>query len=501
MSLTSPIRRFLLPCLVVAIVCGFSAQVALAAEEQAEPKPKPAVAAPAEEPPDELVTEVFHLRHASGDTVTSAIRQVAPEADVTFDSRLNRLIVVAPAEALGRVQQLVQTLDTAEEVHIRLFRLKYGVGDAMLSLLENLAPDARITVDERSNSLIVAAPKESLSRVEELIETLDLPPDRDHVQSGQFQVYPLQHVDAAAAVRTLQMLMLSPGEPSGPADRVRIDADPKTNRLLVYAPLALHVEIEALLAKLDAPMEPGEGQQVKVFHLMYSDAEIVAETVSGLMQAEDVTISIDPRTNSLIAKGPERTLEVMENLLLRLDEQEEREMGPQPSTTYHVRVVWLASGLPEGTGTEPAEDLGGVLAELAKVSVTGVRQVGQVMVYTLSDGEFQISASPMLDEGPTQMQIDGKLDQRQGTPRLDIRLTGTQITYVPRRPDPLLASDRPKIEHKSLIDLDTEIAAPLGHYVVLGVTPVGNATSVFVVRVTESDPTSRPPKKEDIEDR
>ena len=39
------------------------------------------------------------------------------------------------------------------------------------------------------------------------------------------------------------------------------------------------------------------------------------------------------------------------------------------------------------------------------------------------------------------------------------------------------------------------------HYVVLGVTPVRETTSVFVVRVTESDPTTRPPKKEDPGDR
>jgi hypothetical protein len=338
--------------------------------------------------------------------------------------------------------------------------------------------------------------------VEELIETLDVAPDRDKPQPGQFQVYPLQHVDAAAAVRALQLLMLSPGEPSGLADRVRIDADPKTNRLLVYAPLALHMEVQAALERLDAPAEPGGDQQVKVFELYNSDAATLAETVSGLLDAAEVTISVDPRSNSLIAKGSKGILEMLEALLLRLDEQEEHEKGPPPSATYHVRVVWLASGLPEGTGTEPADDLGEVLAELAKVGVSGVRQVGQAMVYTLPDGEFEITCSPMLDESFTEMEISGELMELHGTPYLDIQLSAEQRKAVPLPfPSGRSESSRPtRSVTEGIVNLVTKIAAPYGHYVVLGVTPVRQTTSVFVVRVTESDAVSRPGKREKKED-
>jgi hypothetical protein len=491
--------------------------------------------------------------------------------------------VAASQEDLQRVEELVETLDAPEDIHVRIFRLRYALVDTVVTTMAELVPDVRITVDTRSNSIIVAAPEEAFERVVELIETLDIPPSQDHPQRGEIEIYQLQRIDAAYAAGTMEFLM-GPRESSRAADDVRIEADPKNNRLLVYgppeahmevkqllakldgspdpdhqprsqvsvyqlhhvearnavlslqsllglsessgvrvdadpksnrlflyAPLATHLQVKELLEKLDAPPEPGGDQQVKVFELVQIDAATVAEAVSRLFDAEDVTISVDPTANRVLAKGPEATLEVLEALLLRLDESKAPERDPRASTTYHVRVVWLASGLPEGIGTEPADDLGDVLAELAKVGVTGVRQVGQAMVYTLPDGQFEITASPMLEKGPTQMQIDGKLDQRQATPHLDIRLSARQVTYVPVSPDPRLVRSHPqakpdsqtglKIEHKGLIDLETEIAAPLGHYVVLGVTPVGNATSVFVVRVTESDPVRRPPKKADSEDR
>ena len=45
----------------------------------------------------------------------------------------------------------------------------------------------------------------------------------------------------------------------------------------------------------------------------------------------------------------------------------------------------------------------------------------------------------------------------------------------------------------TLLCLHTEITAPLGHYVVLGVAPTRDGTSVFVVQVTRPD-TGKPAK-------
>jgi hypothetical protein len=561
MSRRSSKRRLVVPWLVAAFVCGFSAQAGFAAQE-AETKAPPAVAAPAEEPPskvviyklekakadavvtalkemlsgddservklvpdedrngilvsapeethrrvakliaqldvpEELVTKVFHLKYARGESILSAIRPMAPEAEVAFDSRLNCLIVAGPQESVGRVQELVQTLDAPEDIHVRIFRLRYAPVDTVVTTMAELVPDVRMTVDTRSNSIIVAAPEEAFERVGELIETLDIPPDADLEQRSQISVYQLHHIEARNAVLSLQSL-LGLSESSG----VRVDADPKSNRLFLYAPLATQLQVKGVLERLDAPPEPGGDQQVKVFELYNSDATTLAETVSGLLDAEEVTISVDPRSNSLIAKGPEGILMMLEALLLRLDEQEEHEKRTPPSTTYHVRVVWLASGLPEGIGTEPADDLSDVLAELAKVGVTGVRQVGQAMIHTLPDGRFQITCSPMLGEAQTEMNISGELEERHGMPYLDIQVSAKQVVYVPASPDPRLGPDHPQatpkqLAHEGLIDLETEIAAPLGHYVVLGVTTVRETTSVFVVRITESDPVSRPPSKEE----
>jgi hypothetical protein len=43
--------------------------------------------------------------------------------------------------------------------------------------------------------------------------------------------------------------------------------------------------------------------------------------------------------------------------------------------------------------------------------------------------------------------------------------------------------------------LQTEISAPSGHVVVLGVTPTGSVTSVFAVQVLRKDAGKSPPRK------
>lgn len=438
MCRTSSRRPVFVSCLLVALVCGGLVTKGTAAEQEAKsPRRKPAAAPPAR-------TE-----------------ETKPAA-------------------------------SAEDNVIKVYFLKYISGDIVPGAIQLSAPEAQATFDERTNSVILIAPPATHLRVEKLIETLDVPPFRNNGQRPELHLYQLQHVDADYAAATVEFL-LSPGESLGAGDRVRVEADPKNNRLLLYAPSHVQEEVKALLEKIDAPPEADAGLQIKLFSLVYAEATTAAETLSGLFTADDVQISVDPRTNSIVAKGSPSSLQVMENLLLRLDEAQSHATAGDPSTTLQVRVVWLASGLdglpsagheeapPNGRLAEPADDLKGVLGELSKIGIKGVRQVGQTVVNTTGGGMFEISCVPMLAQAPATMKIRGTLQEEQGVPQLGMHISGHQVVYLQR-------PDNGQIEHSELVSLETEIAAPYGQYVVLGVIPAGKMTSVFVVRVTANEP-------------
>lgn len=70
-------------------------------------------------------------------------------------------------------------------------------------------------------------------------------------------------------------------------------------------------------------------QQIKIFALKHVNATDASTTIASLFAGQPVTMGIDQRSNSLIAKGTTEQLEVVEALLLRLDEDKPKEKGSE----------------------------------------------------------------------------------------------------------------------------------------------------------------------------
>lgn len=128
---------------------------------------------------------------------------------------------------------------------------------------------------------------------------------------------------------------------------------------------------------------------------------------------------------------------------------------------------------------KPADDMKDIVAELSQVGVKGLNHVGQVMVNTTPDGRFQIRCSPEFWERPVELSVSGQLDRRRETPSLNIDISAEMCPQAPVK-----GQDPDDGRQRRLVDLDTVISAPFGHYVVVGVTPISTLTSVFVVQVT-----------------
>ena len=94
-----------------------------------------------------------------------------------------------------------------------------------------------------------------------------------------------------------------------------------------------------------------------------------------------------------------------------------------------------------------------------------------------TDEEFGLHCTTVLDDRPCEVSMAGSLREaldEAASLRIEIRAEG----YLPELGD----------NKRNLCDLETEVVAPLGHPVVLGVTPVGQRTSVFVLQVLPDTP-------------
>jgi type II secretory pathway component GspD/PulD (secretin) len=363
---------------------------------------------------------------------------------------------------------------------ICVYRLEHSQASSVEQVLKTMllsagtVPGARVAVDPRTNSLIVVAPPEVHKHTEEVIRALDTQREPEPESHDELCVYHLKKSQASLVEKVLVTML--PGVENGSGARVAVDA--RLNSLIVAAKPEVHKHVEEIIRVLDTQpqREPEpEGHQIKVFSIMNADALSMAEVIDGIIDRENLRISVDERTNSIIARSDKQeTLDMMEAILLRLDQAAEQKVH-----TFHVRIVWLMSGLAADAASKPADDLEDVLEELAAIGVANLRQVGQAMVNTLPDGQFEISSSPMLEEHPTEMGVQGTFRVVEGAALMQISLHVFQAIQ-------LQADGTAKIEHKNLVNLDTVITAPHGQYVVLGVAPLGETTSVFVVRVTPS---------------
>jgi hypothetical protein len=337
------------------------------------------------------------------------------------------------------------------------------VTDVLLKMLDSSA--AKVVTDERNNAVIVSGPPKTHERVKQLIEGLDVSePDATRVN----RVYRLEHADPVSVGRTLSDLL---------ADKaMSVGVDKRARSVIVSAPAEVHPRAAEFIEQLDVPARQRASRQfkVKVFRLQHAEAEEMAKMVVNALGPEG-SVAADDRTNSILVTGPEEELEVIEAVLLRLDEEAEDHRQEAVPTACQVRIVWLTGPMPGG-GTTPPAGLKEVVDELAGIGIKDLRHVAHTLVNTQVGGAFRLRCSPALNDEPLPMTVSGNVTQREGTPILSIQI-------LAESPVETGAEEGSSVGIQPPVDLETVIAAPYGHYVVLGVAPVEVATSAFVVQI------------------
>jgi type II secretory pathway component GspD/PulD (secretin) len=206
---------------------------------------------------------------------------------------------------------------------------------------------------------------------------------------------------------------------------------------------------------------PIEGGQLQKFNLAHASAADAAEKILALFGAQTIRVSIDDRTNSLIIYGDANAIGQIRELLAQIDapgessEVDPAARGPKGDEARSVllRMFWLADGLPEGEGSEPAKFLPvPVIGALEKLGLSNPRLVAQTVNSLASvkgsSSNFTSNAPAILFKQPAQLSCSGEMEPVVGD-RTRLRL---QMNVVGRVG----------------CDLSGSLVTPLGHYMVLG---------------------------------
>jgi hypothetical protein len=285
--------------------------------------------------------------------------------------------------------------------------------------------------------------------------------------------YKLRYLPSQSAAEELRQLF-----GSGPEDASKIVPDLVGNSLLVRASSREHAMIKEVLELVDVEAPQEQAPLIKIFNLQFARASELSAVIKAVTEAHDVRLAIDQRTNAVIAVGRTEGMTILSAVLERLDEPlPDAKRSLQP---LRVRIFWLVEGSEQEKLAAPPAELRGVVDELTRLGFQDLRRVSQILVHIdAKNSQFQaagnadlggkvlrLSAEGAAADGPN----SGQMELADGQVRLNLSIT---------------VADH--VSDERLCSLSAELTTSLGHSTVLGTTPLGQKSAVFVVQVLPSE--------------
>ncbi|MDQ7013751.1 MAG: secretin N-terminal domain-containing protein [Planctomycetota bacterium] len=272
--------------------------------------------------------------------------------DVASHGPSNTLIITAPASIQQIAEELIKSLDTeaaaAGRRTIRVLPLTYADAAEVAKTLTQTVPkmdltgggDVTIISATGSNAIILAGASADLKRVEALIEPLDVRPD-DPKEMG-VETFKLVHADAARIAETVQSLLVEQQEtdPRILAYQIRysrnpnlfkkpsihVEAEPRTNALIVSAPAATLELAKTIIERLDQPAELLD-RKVATFTPSKADPRRLVTLVSKIVdetqpqERHGLELTAEAGTRSVVAIGSAAQIAEAMRLLAEFDDR------------------------------------------------------------------------------------------------------------------------------------------------------------------------------------
>jgi general secretion pathway protein D len=218
---------------------------------------------------DEMVTRVVQVDNVAAAQLVPILRPLVPQqGHLAAYPATNVLIMSDRAENVSRLVNIIRRIDKVSDSEIEVIRLEYASAAEVVRILNAIsraqpaqakgaaAQQQALVADERTNSVLLGGDRSNRLRLRAIISHLDTPLER----GGNTKVIYLKYAKAADLVEVLRGVGESQEEEGkkGAAAVARksnkqldIQADESTNALVITAPPALMLSLEAVIRQLD----------------------------------------------------------------------------------------------------------------------------------------------------------------------------------------------------------------------------------------------------------
>ncbi|MHC5005359.1 MAG: secretin N-terminal domain-containing protein [Planctomycetota bacterium] len=138
-------------------------------------------------------------------------------------------------------------------------------------------------------------------------------------------------------------------------------------------------------------------------------------------------LAFDAQSGQVIARGLQEDLDAVSELIAALDVAVAGKADAPARGEMQIRLVWLVGGLEEGLGRSVPADLRPVTEQLRRLGIEGLRQVSQVLLRVSAGEQFQSAFHAELGAG-WRMAMKGSAGGTETARRLEIEIEGSAAT-------------------------------------------------------------------------
>ncbi len=243
----------------------------------------------------------------------------------------------------------------------QLMPLRYADPTEIKRLFTPLVSKSSVIVAYRpTNMLIITDVHSNIQRLMKILDTIDLPGI-----GREITVIPLEYADATKLVGILGTVFQLPkkGKKAVQQEKAKFVADERTNTLILLASEDDTFRIRQLIRMLDKETPRGK-EKIRVYYLENATAEELAKVLSELPTkkggeakgkgapalSEDIRITADKATNSLIISAASDDYVIIEEIIRKLDIPrsmvyiEALIMEVRVGKDFRLGTEWLAVG-------------------------------------------------------------------------------------------------------------------------------------------------------------
>lgn len=310
---------------------------------------------------------------------------VGPGPVIEYVEGLDAIIIRGRRQDVERIQRIISDLERISadtEPAVELVPLEHVNSQSMSDMVSQLNAQTlairlgtvSITPLVKPNALLLIGRKEGVESTIELIKRLDQPV----APSTQFSIVRLKHIPANDALQTINGFFEGR---TGLGTRVQLQADFRTNSLIIYASPRDMAEVSALLKEIDVA-DNAASSEVRVFKLRNALAEELATVLEATLRGESTEAAAGQAGGATTALTPRSSTLTM----TRIDAQSKRILKSGILTEVRVAADVRANSL---VVTAPAESMELIAALVSQLDELPTSEA-QIKVFNIVNGDALI---------------------------------------------------------------------------------------------------------------